>query len=678
MESRNYGNIGENVKGEVIRVEEKVKEKVEEDVDGESVIHGKELAKTYSITSADVIESYNRLLKQINDESIAQNLKDVKNVQNEIEENLIKNTLPCNVTTLSDIRDRIGSLKADELKRQINTAVYNPSVMHGAACTFDSILYTSPFDTGSLYLNNRIRLYVHNLRQLPSESHEGYTFLSDFDGAKDMFVIKTTRPDHENNLLHELIVGIYGTNTLRKYVPNFAYIYGGFKCSPPLVDPETKQVISWCINSNYAVNYILYENVSPSINMSLYIQKCTGGEFLNAFMQIIYALRIGLKMIDFTHYDLHGKKVLLRTLPEKKKFQIAYETERGIEYITTNVIATMIDYGYSHIKVGTPTPIEVGRHGLIQFSIFPYRSWIFHDIYKFLMFCLMSAYQYNNQSVIMEAVKIFRFFNQSEDPIVAVNSQWDLRFAFPLTDLTNTLSLDNLARHIRLVCDCSFIQSTMNSCGVLNCETFCLTERELFNKIGVDPKADIGIPHTIIEFHDIVTRLQNHARDAEKMRIVRAFNYPQAMQQHIQQMSQQIRDITLARRSLKLIDLSQMPINDILNYNTLRIIQSSYMTTGTLIDKILELRFYYAVGIAVANSYEDNISVNNMNTIMDRFKQEIEPSLVESRQVFVSNHRHLNNIQNDTVIHESLTRDPRLRWYWDDRNLFDMVFGKIN
>ena len=42
-------------------------------------------------------------------------------------------------------------------------------------------------------------------------------------------------------------------------LPNFAYIYGGFKCSGPILNDNNK-VVDWCVNNNYSVNYILYEN----------------------------------------------------------------------------------------------------------------------------------------------------------------------------------------------------------------------------------------------------------------------------------------------------------------------------------------------------------------------------------------------------------------------------------
>src|SRR5690606_9854597 len=135
------------------------------------------------------------------------------------------------------LRDHLSGLQAHELREIMTEQYYNPQVMKGAKCLVDSIFYTSPYDLGSLYFNNRIRLYIHNLRELGINTSDKYALIGDFENVKDMFLMKVSRSPEIDNLSHELIIGIYGTNSLRKHIPNYAYIYGGFKCSPPLIDP---------------------------------------------------------------------------------------------------------------------------------------------------------------------------------------------------------------------------------------------------------------------------------------------------------------------------------------------------------------------------------------------------------------------------------------------------------
>ena len=649
-----------------------------------------------SITSIDVINNYNRLLDQIKDINVAQALKSVEDKQNIEEQELVARTTVCDVPMLSSLRDHIGGLRANQLKEISISQLHNPSAMKATMCTVDSIFYTSPYDVGSLYLNNRIRMYIHNLRQIGSESVEGYSLLGDFENAKDMFVIKVSRSPTDDTLLHELIIGLYGTNKLRQYIPNFAYIYGGFKCSPPLVDPESKKVVTWCLHNENAVNYVLYENITsgsnPSIPLSKYIETCTGKEFVNVYIQLVYALRLALKVIDFTHYDLHYDNVLIRipnadhSHSNMRKFQIAYETERGVEYITTDNIPTIVDYGFSHIHTDDVldqygTVIKSGQHygrsNLVPFSIYAYRSWIIHDVYKLLMFCMMAALRHNNQSVLTEIIKIFRFFNHTEDPIVAINSQAPVLFAFPLTDLTNNLSINELASHIRRVCDCDFISPSRSNDPILDCERICLTENTILTKIGMDPNGPIGIPDNIIEFYDIAVRLQNENREEEKGKVAQAFAYKESMRLHIDKMHLISRELLDLRRRLKLVDIGDMTIDQILNYNTMMIVRSMYVSVGAIVDKTVELRFLHEIGIAVAQSYQDDNAVRIMDDIMSNFNIEIRPGLEDAKRVLGTNHDHLNRIQNDNITQQSINRDERLKWYWTGRNLFDIVFGRI-
>lgn len=655
-----------------------------------------------STTSADVINNYNRLLAQIKNSDTAQALKAVEIKQKSDETELVANTTMCDVPMLSALRDRIGGLQATKLKDITIDQLYNPSAMKATMCTVDSLFYTSPYDIGSLYLNNRIRNYIHNLHQIGSESAEGYALLGDFEDAKEMFVVKVSRSPTDDLLLHELVVGLYGTNKLREYIPNFAYIYGGFKCSPPLIDPDSRKVVTWCLHDQNAVNYVLYENIAPAVTMDKYIETCTGKEFVNAYLQILYATRLGLLLIDYSHYDLNYKNVLIRTPDQNRpeqNFQIAYETERGVEYITTKVISTIIDYGFSHIKIDnfarkTTTNISeketqqtscltkqekhYGRSGFVPFSIFAYRSWVMHDMYKILMFCLMAAFKFNNRSVFNEAYKIFRFFNHTDDPIVAINDQQPILFSFPLTNETSQLSINDLATYIRTVCDTDFISPNRSSDPILDCERMCLTENDILNKIGINPNEPISTPNNIIEFYDICIRLQNQGRETEKNNIIETFPYQQSMKAHIDHMRDFVRELIDIRRRLKLVDVSAMNIDQILNYTTMMIVRSMYISVGSIIDTTMRLKFYYEIGIAVAQSYQDDNAIYAMNDIMDQFNRDIKPGLEDAKKVLGRNNDYLNQIQGNLITIESIRRDKRLRWYWSGRLLFDIVFGRTD
>lgn len=625
-----------------------------------------------SITSADILNAHQQLLAETQQPHVAQTLEQIQVQQKYEEEQLATRTTTCDVPMLSALRDQIPGLQANELKNITIREFYNPAAMQATMCAVDSLFYSSPSDLGSLYLNNRIRLYIQNLRQIGSESVEGYAMLGDFEKAKDLFVVKVSRSPTDDALLHELIIGVFGTNRLRQYIPNFSYIYGGFKCSPPLIDPESKKVVTWCLHNDNAVNYVLYENITPAVSVAKYIQTCTGKQFLNVYMQIVYALRLGHPIVDFTHYDLHYENILVRSLPNiKGDFQIVYETERGLEYFTTQGIATIIDYGFSHIKV-PETQQHVGRSGFVAYSVYPERSWIMHDLYKFLMFSMLAAKNANNNEVFTEASKIFRYFNKIEDPAAALTAQQTVLYALPITDITDKFTIDDLARYIRSVCDCDFILPQQSAAPVLDCERLCPTENAILTRIGMTPGASIGTPDNILEFYDIITRLQTAGREQERVQISTSFKYEQAMTAHIRKMQAFVRDLTNFRRQLKLMDVSTLGTHELLNYNTMMVVRSTYVTMGAIVDRLVDLQYYYDIGKAVAEAYQDQASIKALDNIMNGVDRNLRPGIEEAKQVLARNHQHLNQVTPDETV---LANDPRLRWYWEGRRLFDIVLG---
>lgn len=633
-------------------------------------------------TTAVNTNHYNDVLEQLRNPNIMEELRTLDNTQkNNIKRILTEsNGTTCDKKVLSNIRDRIGGLNANRMHNILQTQMQNPEMMATSSCVIDAIFYTSPYDVGSIYLNNRIKTYIHNLRQIGAQSGDGYALLADFENAKDMFIIKVSQTPDNDDLEHELFVGLYGTNKLRKYIPNFSYVYGGFKCSPPFIDPDNMKVVSWCLNNTNAVNYVLYENIQSQVSIPDYLKTCSGKDFLNFYMQIIYALRLGLKVIDFTHYDLHTDNVILRTGPfgstngaTGRIFQIAYETERGIEYISTSNIPTIIDYGFSHIVY------EKNHYGVneyVPYSIYSYRNWIMHDIYKFLMFCCMYATKYNNNSVIIEGNKIFKFFNATEDLTTCLNAQYPMRYALALTEESNKLTIDMLCNHIRTVCNCDFISPT-RTMQVLDCEKMCLTSSSVFTELGLATD-EIPTPDNIIELYDIAVRLQNSGRENEKLRIGRNFQYTQAMRIHINKLHNIISQLVNVRKDLKLMDIGLMTVDQVLNYNTMVGVRSMYLSVGEIVELTTELQFNYDIGLAVARSYNDNTAITILQDIMNTFNREIRPSLEDSKRIFIRNHQYLDNLQKDNIVRESLLRDSRLDWYWNGRRTFDVVFGKIS
>ena len=627
-----------------------------------------------SITSSLIIAEHERLASELSNKLVVKKYDNDENQQIAAEKALIANTLTCNPVTAEKIRERLSALDGNKLKANLDNNFYNPAVMEAVSCTIDSVTYLPPNEIGSLYHNDLIRTHISNLRTIGAESVAGYAMLADFNNVKNMFIEKVSRDSTNDNLLHELIVGLYGTNKTRNYIPNFAYIYGGFKCAPPVIDPITKQVTSWCLDNENAVNYVLYENVAPAISMKEYIEVCSPADFLNIYMQVIYSLKLGLKLFDFTHYDLHTENILVRTYKihgQDRLFQIQYETENGMEYITADKIATFIDYGYNHIQHNGQ---HFGQFGLIPYFTYPDRSWIMHDAYKFLLFCMIDSYNVNH-GVFDEAVKIFSYFNSIEDPVAVIERQIELSFSFPLTEQTAMLNIDDLARHIRNVCDCSFINAKLSNAHILECEGVCPTERDILNRMGLDPDGQIPVPNDILDFFDLISLLRTDGNKADEERIIEHFNYENVMLKYLNMVDDKVKELDRLSFDLgnKLISVSNINLD---NYGELNKIRAGYASVAKIVDMVFEIIHYKDVGIDIADLYGDIESANFLNDIVPSIHEIVDAVLTDILPVLQNNSQILNNVSKEQVTNIT-GADKRLRWYWRGRKSFDEHYIRL-
>jgi hypothetical protein len=341
---------------------------------------------------------------------------------------------------------------------------------------------------------------------------------ADFDSAMQMMIIKAPDTTHDDRrdfkvldtLQHEMFIGLFGTNQLRSAIPNYAYIYGGFRCQAPRFN-TSGNLISWCGNNKVGNNkddtnnldYVIYENVIPSESIEEYCRKCQPKDFLNIFLQICYALDYGLRVADFTHYDLHAGNVLIRAINDlfsgvntnsNNYYDIEYSTENGKEYISTNVISTIIDYGRAHIRYRDE---NFGVYDFQHLGISPNRPFIMYDVYKLFGYCIYSMW-YDNKSCYEHCKKILDFFSDLRDPTLTdaqfFDSQAEKYFNLPPNDKYLNMSVLELTKYIRSIFpheDLDFIHKDQREV-VFNCTLGgCLSEKQISEKIVVGDKTRI-------------------------------------------------------------------------------------------------------------------------------------------------------------------------------------------
>ena len=643
--------------------------------------------------TGDYIERVFRLRSaSLTTKKVKDALSDVEKFQSDFEAQLLQEASTCTVPSLPE---HITELNRSALQQKSQAELYDPGVLNAVLCTVDSLFYTDPKNNNDLL--RRLHQHLNNLRQIGAESSGGYAFTADLDNAQKMFVVKAprlypvettysdgtsrkltaeeiVRESGADSLVHELIVGLFGTNQLRKQIPNFSFVLGGFKCSPPIVDPSTKQVVSWCLNNDNPVNYILYENVVPSIGGTTFMATATVTQFLDFYTQMVYAIRTG-QAIDFTHYDLHADNVLKREMLDKAgnkvaAFQIHYVTERGDEYFSTDFISTIIDYGYSHIKV---RDVDLGVSGFEYAFILPDRSWPFFDLYKLLLFLAKDAYGAGNLPVFREAAKIFRFFNAEENIVDVIAEQYSLRYGLPLTDITANLKIDDYVTFIRTQCNCNFIGGRDPKLPLLDCDSMCLTAAQALTESGVNLDGPIRIPNTISDLYDLSVVLSREHKNQELADIEDEFDYTTAMTLHIAEAQRLARSVETRGMTVPAFSIEEMTVDEVFRQSVLIKFRAMYVFLLQLVDTATRAEWWMKIGESVADAFADQVTSDSLSAM--RIAMRVTLSQVLNRTIDIRrvNEARLKKFLDYGLLstQQAINLNNSLSWYYDQLYAID-------
>lgn len=351
-----------------------------------------------------------------------------------------------------------GVVDFESLESTMGEQFTNYNAMRAVGCSVYSTFHGIPEASGNIAKLAHLKDSVRNLHKFGSESVNGYVLTGELDDASNMYVIKTPRTDDaEADLLHETFVGLFGTNKIRKELPNLALIYGGFKCSKAIINHETNEVESYCYSSPNQVPYVIYENITPSKSFDDVIRTCTVAEFHSLYLQVLFSTYIASELIGYTHYDAHTGNWLVRKVKvsgvsdgNKSKFCIPYTDPitKHVSYIVADSVATAIDFGMTSITYKGRN-IGCSSIGLEEYGITS-DPWPLHDAYKLLMFSALALIQSKtNERLVVELKKIFRFFNKTERLEDAVNLQRKSYYSLPKTNKTSDYGIIDLINHIK-------------------------------------------------------------------------------------------------------------------------------------------------------------------------------------------------------------------------------------
>ena len=312
-----------------------------------------------------------------------------------------------NIVTVEDIKMRLFTLEPEALSAISKSPfTLNADFQHKTSCLVDAVVYQ---DEDKINIHE----WLKYLKIIGEPSVEGVALASSFTLDSKLFVIKVPQDTHKDRLAHEAVIGFYATNQLRSLVPNFMFVYGYTKCTPPLT--VGKEAVNWCNSGSSIVSYLINENIQDSISLNQMIKNPNLAlqDFLDIFLQVINALNQAYKIKGFIHYDLHSENVLVREFTEEISVPYYGTSNKVLGYISNRFIPFIIDYGMARIKISNDPNEIIYRVGYEEINQIANQPNPLHDIYKLLGFLAETVVETKvNPELTALINELFSFFEE--------------------------------------------------------------------------------------------------------------------------------------------------------------------------------------------------------------------------------------------------------------------------
>ena len=457
-----------------------------------------------------------------------------------------------NMFTPEEIQSRLSNVDMDRLNKIINGNFFDSAVMSTMVCLSSTAYLAS---SSSLAPNERIKLWLRNLRRIGGESVSGFALMADAGygmgdtgTAKSPFIIKSLRDlSKYNELVHEIFLAMAATNHLRKIVPNFAYVYGFFECSPPFYgpatkeDPKAKKVATFCNTFGDERDTIsaVYENISPGTSFGDFTSTASPRNFMQYYTALVMALHKGYELYKFCSYDFHDQNAILREcvdtrfLEAKKsnpnvEFYVGYPiklvdgTYKQYYVSSPGGIPTVIDYGRSYVEVEGESYGMTGSINYNPLTIFRDKSNPLHDVYKLLGFSVMEAKRSGNVALLAEIVPLFSYFVKSKNLLEDIEEIYEVS-NFDLPIFTEGRDIDDYLEYVvnySTAMGYNIVLTDLPVGALVLTPVSDRLEINVMEEIGLSKeKLPIPSPRTVLEFYDVMSKKKKEYtfyRDQEK------------------------------------------------------------------------------------------------------------------------------------------------------------------
>ena len=273
-------------------------------------------------------------------------------------------------------------LKTYKLK-DINTSVVNDLLLNkNTGIYMKAVLYLFSF----LLKNIDVFIDIDNIES----SLNSEIYISKILSNIKVIIKVSIKQIDIGDILREYFIGLQ-INKLRYIIPNYVYTLGS-NLNLNLKESENK--------------FICFEHVEGrTLRQLLTDNKLTFNEFVDIFGQILLALEIGQRNMNFCHYDLHANNIICK---EIKQYTYKIPINDKLYTVKTKkYLPVIIDFGLSSVKYKNKT---IGSYDFPHYGMYNYLlSGV--DMYKLLVSCFIEA----DIDLRMNIVKLFEFYG-NDDP----------------------------------------------------------------------------------------------------------------------------------------------------------------------------------------------------------------------------------------------------------------------
>lgn len=245
---------------------------------------------------------------------------------------------------------------------------------------------------GLYYIPVPIQKWAKKMRKVEVKSSESTVYLSDILDDISVIIKSPKNKYQYSDLIREYYIGFTEINKLRYYVPNFMYTIGAF------LYPEQKKKSA----------FVIYEKIpGDSLEKLIKEQRISFSQFLNIFIQILFALEIGQRNIRFCHFDLHTGNIIIRPISKPFTYTVVLDNTR-YDITAVDYIPVIIDFGMATVTNNSRT---LGSYYFSQYGMMSYMVQG-ADMYKLLFYSLLHSRKTNLHQQILN---LFTFYGQ-DDP----------------------------------------------------------------------------------------------------------------------------------------------------------------------------------------------------------------------------------------------------------------------